>query len=69
MTSQFLRGSDGHEMALLAEAERLELISSLQAIEYKIIDTLTPRDSADERGVILEVRAGTGWIEKLLSTV
>ena len=47
-------------MVELCQMEREELIAKLNDVEKHIIKTLTPRDVADDRGVVLEVRAGTG---------
>ena len=54
------RGSDGDEMAQLARGEIDECIEKLADLEGRIVKALTPRDDADEKGVVLEVRAGTG---------
>ncbi len=37
-----------------------------EQIEGEILSLLLPRDSADDKGVILEVRAGTGGVEAAL---
>lgn len=50
-------------MALLARGEIVEAESKLHEIEDMIVIALTPRDSVDERGIVLEVRAGTGNLE------
>ena len=54
------------EMAELAEAERAELVPKLHELEQKLRIQLLPKDSADERSAILEVRAGTGGDEAAL---
>ncbi|MGE3915803.1 MAG: peptide chain release factor 1, partial [Hyphomicrobiaceae bacterium] len=54
------------EMAELAEAELGELVPRLAALEHKLKIQLLPKDSADERSAILEVRAGTGGDEAAL---
>ncbi|PSC05854.1 peptide chain release factor 1 [Alsobacter soli] len=54
------------EMRELAEAERDEVAERLQALERHVQLMLLPRDAADERGAILEVRAGTGGDEAAL---
>jgi peptide chain release factor 1 len=46
--------------------ERLEAESSLAALETSVLDLLIAQDEADERGVILEVRSGTGGDEASL---
>ncbi len=53
-------GAAGAEMLQLAQMERADVENSLNEIESEIIKVLTPKDEADERGVIIEVRAGTG---------
>ena len=42
------------------------MIAQAQQAEEEILGLLIPRDSADEKGVILEVRAGTGGEEAAL---
>ena len=53
----------GGEMADMAAAERPELDSRIAQMEHDIRILLLPKDAADERNVILEVRAGTGGDE------
>jgi peptide chain release factor 1 len=53
----------GGEMASMAEAERVSLDAKIEQLEHAIRILLLPRDAADERNVILEVRAGTGGDE------
>ena len=43
-----------------------QLIAQAQQAEEEILALLRPRDSADEKGEILEVRAGTGGDEAAL---
>ena len=50
-------------MALLARGEIAEAESKLHELEEMIVISLTPRDSVDERGIVLEVRAGTGNLD------
>jgi peptide chain release factor 1 len=54
------------EMRGLAETELQDAERRLGESENKLRLALLPRDSADERGVILEVRAGTGGDEAAL---
>jgi len=54
------RGADGEEMASLARAELDDNREKLEALEARLVKALTPRDDADDKGVVLEVRAGTG---------
>jgi peptide chain release factor 1 len=51
------------DMRALAEQERSELAARHAALEHEIRVALTPKDAADERNVILEIRAGTGGDE------
>jgi peptide chain release factor 1 len=54
------------EMRLLAEAEIRVLREKLPVLERRLQIMLLPRDEADERDAILEVRAGTGGDEAAL---
>ena len=54
--------SDG-EMRDLARAEYDDKSAQIEELEQKLRLQLLPKDAADERGVILEVRAGTGGDE------
>lgn len=58
-------GTDA-DMRAMAEAERDELAQRLEALAHHVKIMLLPKDAADERGVILEVRAGTGGDEAAL---
>ena len=51
------------EMKELAELERVEALERIEALEKTIQIALLPKDAADEKGAILEVRAGTGGDE------
>jgi peptide chain release factor 1 len=53
----------GGEMAGMAAAERPELDAKIAEMEHRIRILLLPKDAADDRNVILEVRAGTGGDE------
>ncbi|MGL4295614.1 MAG: peptide chain release factor 1, partial [Aestuariivirga sp.] len=53
----------GGEMADMAAAEKPEIDSRIAQMEHDIRILLLPKDAADERNVILEVRAGTGGDE------
>ncbi len=53
----------GGEMAEIAELERDNLDNAIDALERDIRILLLPKDAADEKDVILEVRAGTGGDE------
>ena len=54
------------DMRELAEAEFLELKEKIPSLEKQIQVSLLPKDSADEKNAILEVRAGTGGEEAAL---
>jgi peptide chain release factor 1 len=54
------------EMAALAEAEAHELEERAEQMERGMQILLLPRDMADEKGAILEIRAGTGGEEAAL---
>ena len=51
------------EMRELAEAEREESLARLEILQQAIRIALLPKDAADEKGAILEIRAGTGGDE------
>ena len=50
-------------MGNMAEAEKPDLEERIDAMEHDIRILLLPKDAADDRNVILEVRAGTGGDE------
>ena len=54
------------EMKALAEDERAALRADLPKVEHEIKLLLLPKDEADERNAILEVRAGAGGDEAAL---
>jgi peptide chain release factor 1 len=54
------------EMAALAREELATLEPKLEALEHQLKVSLLPKDSADEKSAILEVRAGTGGEEAAL---
>ncbi|WP_072371638.1 peptide chain release factor 1 [Hyphomicrobium sp. NDB2Meth4] len=54
------------EMVALAEADLEALEPRREALEQKLKIQLLPKDAADERSAILEVRAGTGGDEAAL---
>jgi peptide chain release factor 1 len=51
------------DMRALVEQEKADLAARHTALERRIRVALTPKDAADERNVILEIRAGTGGDE------
>ena len=54
------------DMRAMAEQEFLELKERLPKLEHDIQILLLPKDEADERSAIIEVRAGTGGDEAAL---
>jgi peptide chain release factor 1 len=54
------------EMRALAEAERAEAQAALAELDHALRLALLPKDAADEKSAILEVRAGTGGDEAAL---
>ncbi|MEQ1900697.1 MAG: peptide chain release factor 1 [Devosia sp.] len=65
-SAEDLLSSGDKEMAEMANAEIAELKPRLAKMEDEIRILLLPKDAADERSVILEVRAGTGGDEAAL---
>ncbi|MDA0951890.1 MAG: peptide chain release factor 1 [Proteobacteria bacterium] len=63
---QMIAAEGDGEMRALAEAERHDLAARLPALEHEVKLLLLPRDEADARNAILEVRAGTGGDEAAL---
>ena len=61
-----MRDSGEPELAEMAEAELASLHIRAEKLDRDIKLLLLPRDAADERNVILEVRAGTGGDEAAL---
>jgi peptide chain release factor 1 len=56
----------GGELGAMAEAEKPALDQRIEQFERELKLLLLPTDAADERSVILEVRAGTGGDEAAL---
>ncbi|PNG24621.1 peptide chain release factor 1 [Methylocella silvestris] len=54
------------DMRSLAEEELRDAKERLEALEHQLKIALLPKDAADERSAILEVRAGTGGDEAAL---
>ena len=54
------------EMVEMAYAERAALGPKIEALEHEVRIALLPKDAADEKSAILEVRAGTGGDEAAL---
>jgi len=66
-TNELLAAPDTDaEMAALARAEQAELRERIETLEDDLRIKLLPKDAADARNVILEVRAGTGGDEAAL---
>jgi peptide chain release factor 1 len=61
-----LAAGESGELARLAESELAALDERAKVLDREIKLLLVPTDSADERNVILEVRAGTGGDEAAL---
>jgi peptide chain release factor 1 len=61
-----LRAEGDPEMRAMAEAEYFALKDKLPALERDVQAMLLPKDAADEKNAILEVRAGTGGEEGAL---
>jgi peptide chain release factor 1 len=54
------------EMRALAEAELLDVEERIEALQKDVQILLLPKDAADEKNAILEIRAGTGGDEAAL---
>ncbi|WP_163272910.1 peptide chain release factor 1 [Chelativorans alearense] len=54
------------EMRELAEADREEVAEKVEELRQKLQVLLMPKDEADEKNAILEIRAGTGGDEAAL---
>ena len=57
---------EDEEMADMAQEETEEVKAALEKAEEGLVNLLTPKDSADDRGVVVEVRSGTGGDEASL---
>lgn len=62
-TIEILETSDDKDIKEMAEEEIPNLKSSIEEIEKNIKILLLPKDIDDEKGAILEIRAGTGGDE------
>ena len=47
-------------MVQLARSEIVDAKAAQLTLEELLVKALTPTDDADDRGIVLEVRAGTG---------
>ncbi|MGI9477906.1 MAG: peptide chain release factor 1 [Hyphomicrobiaceae bacterium] len=63
---EMISDGDDKEMVDLAREELAELQPRLDEVDHKLKIQLLPKDDADDRSVILEVRAGTGGDEAAL---
>ncbi|MBL6664281.1 MAG: peptide chain release factor 1 [Rickettsiales bacterium] len=63
---EMLPETDDKEMKEMMESEKFDLEKKLPKLEQKIKIALLPKDEADEKNAILEVRAGTGGEEAAL---
>ncbi len=63
---EILATEDDPDMRALAEADVQELAPRIETLEKEIKHLLIPRDSRDEKNVIVEIRAGTGGDEAAL---
>ncbi len=64
--AEMMSAGDDPEMKAMALEEMLELKDKIPAMEKKLSIILMPKDVADERPAILEIRAGTGGDEAAL---
>lgn len=64
--AEMIEIGDDPEMKDLAEEEIRELKSSLPVLEKELSIQLIPKDAADEKSAIIEIRAGTGGDEAAL---
>ncbi len=65
LAEMIAEGGDA-ELVEMASAEFADLKGSIVKLDKKVSVLLLPKDAADERNVILEVRAGTGGDEAAL---
>lgn len=64
--AEMVASGDDPEMKELAQDEMLELKDKLPEMDRALSIQLLPKDAADERSAILEIRAGTGGDEAAL---
>ena len=62
----YMAGDADDELRAMAEEELRENKAALEAADRRLALALLPRDAADERSAMLEVRAGTGGDEAAL---
>ncbi len=61
-----LLGAGDPELAALAKAEVRQLEAEVKALEQDLQVALLPRDPLDDKGIVLEIRAGAGGDEAAL---
>jgi hypothetical protein len=66
LTAMLADSATDREMREMAEEELKALKSRIEKLEQQIEIMLLPKDAADERSAILEIRAGTGGSEAAL---
>jgi peptide chain release factor 1 len=66
LTAMIKASGNDREMAALVEEELRAVSSRLEQLEHDLRIQLLPKDAADQRDIILEVRAGTGGDEAAL---
>jgi len=64
--NEILPATEDKDMRDMIESERFDLTKKIPEIEQQIKLSLLPKDVADEKNAILEVRAGTGGEEAAL---
>jgi peptide chain release factor 1 len=65
-TTEVLQITDDQDMRNMLEQEKFDLEKRIPEIEKELQLALLPKDAADEKNAILEVRAGTGGEEAAL---
>lgn len=61
-----LAEGDDEELAALARDEAAELSAKIEQLEQRVQYSLLPRDAAEDRDALIEIRAGTGGDEASL---
>ncbi|MES2906332.1 MAG: peptide chain release factor 1 [Pseudomonadota bacterium] len=61
-----MEGEDDPELQEMADAERQMLAAKIEVMDQEMRILLLPKDAADEKSAILELRAGTGGDEAAL---
>ncbi len=65
-SEELVRSESDPDMRALAQAETARIDGLLPAARDALLEALVPPDPADDRGVIMEIRAGTGGEEAAL---